>query len=411
MKNKIVLGLMIVCVGLIVVSIYYFNKKNKTLEGQEEVKEINEKVMNEFNTKVIRETYQNNNYLISPYSIEIALNMLKDGAKENSKDEIEKLVGTRKINDLSIPNKLNIANATFIKNSYAKKVKDSYYRVLKNNYQAEVIYDEFKTPDKINNWVKEKTNGMIEKILDTIDANFVLGLINATALDIKWYIPFDCSKTIKEVFYKKDGTKINVEMMHQEYQTKDFKYINESDLKGIILPYEKTSDSDIQLEFIGLMPNDITNYINNIKLEEIDKKSKEATSDVRINLSLPRFTYDYEIKDFIETLNNLGIKDVFNEEKANLEGILDRSNMINNLYVDTAIHMTKIELNEKGTKAAAVTYFGTKDNALHIDDYEKVNITFDKPFIYMIRDKKTKEIIFFGGVFEPNLWKGITCSN
>ena len=61
MKNKIVLGLMIVCVGLIVVSIYYFNKKNKTLEGQEEVKEINEKVMNEFNTKVIRETYQNNN--------------------------------------------------------------------------------------------------------------------------------------------------------------------------------------------------------------------------------------------------------------------------------------------------------------------------------------------------------------
>ena len=82
-----------------------------------------------------------------------------------------------------------------------------------------------------------------------------------------------------------------------------------------------------------------------------------------------------------------------------------------NLYVNTAIHKTKIELNEKGTKAAAVTYFGLDKATAVRPDYEVRNIVFNKPFVYIIREKNTGEILFFGTVYEPNIWNGSTCEN
>ena len=80
-----------------------------------------------------------------------------------------------------------------------------------------------------------------------------------------------------------------------------------------------------------------------------------------------------------------------------------------NYYVDTAIHKAIIELNEKGTKAAAITYFGIAGNALQRDEFEVKKIVFDKPFVYMIREAKSGEILFFGSVYEPNEWQGSTC--
>ena len=79
-----------------------------------------------------------------------------------------------------------------------------------------------------------------------------------------------------------------------------------------------------------------------------------------------------------------------------------------NIYVSDAIHKTYIDLNEKGTKAAAVTYFGMKALGAFIDD-KMIDIEFNRPFMYMIRDNKTSEILFLGSVYEPNKWKGTTC--
>ena len=90
---------------------------------------------------------------------------------------------------------------------------------------------------------------------------------------------------------------------------------------------------------------------------------------------------------------------------------MKKSDMDDNLYVGTTIHKTYIDLNEKGTKAAAVTFFGIDSYAALPQDKEIVNIEFNRPFVYMIRDAKTKEMLFFGAVYEPNLWDGKTCSN
>ena len=109
----------------------------------------------------------------------------------------------------------------------------------------------------------------------------------------------------------------------------------------------------------------------------------------------------------MDVLEAMGIEDVFDQEKADLSNIMTKEP----IYVSTAIHKTYIDLNEKGTKAAAITYFGMEKSAIAPERVETKRIEFNKPFVYMIRDSKTKEMLFFGVVENPNEWKGSTCSN
>ena len=376
----------------------------------------------EFNLNLIKTINKDKkeNYLISPYSIEIALSMIKEGAKGNTLKEIEKVIDSRDINDAIIKDKISVANAAFIKSKYQKYISDKYYKILKDKYHSEILYDDFKTPKVINDWVNKKTNGMIEKILDNVDENFILGLANALAIDVEWNIGFDCNETKAETFTKADGKSLKAEMMHKTFNNEEYQYLKDQNATGIIIPYKKYNkdtgeedyDNGQNLEFIGILPNDdVYSYINNLtesELESLLSSSKNASSDYEIELSLPRFKYDYEVNNLKQVLMELGIKDAFSEESADFTGIMPNDNG-NNLYIGTAIHKTHIDLNEKGTKAAAVTFFGLYTSGLHMPK-DNVKIAFNKPFVYMIRDQKTKEILFFGTVYEPNEWSGTTCS-
>ena len=247
---------------------------------------------------------------------------------------------------------------------------------------------------------------MIPKILDTMSKDFVLGLANAIAIDVKWKSEFECINTTSEKF----NDKINVEMMHKLYSS-NAKYFENDKSKGIIIPYKDN------LEFVGILPNtDVNTYINNLDMDtlnNIDKDVTNATDKKRINLSLPRFSYSFDLKEFKDVLISMGIKDAFSDSNADFTNIINKDNMIKsdikNLYVGEAIHKSYIDLNEKGTKAAAVTYFGMFKATAMLEEYETIDIAFNKPFVYMIRDTDTKEILFFGTVYEPNIWKGSTC--
>ena len=427
--RKIIIALLILiiiaCIGMICYKII----GSKIFIKEDNIKEKPVQIADnlDFNSKLIINTNQmeDNNYLISPYSIEIALSMLRDGANGESKDQIDKVIGNRKINYLSVKNRINVANAAFIKNEYKNNVKKSYSNKLKKAYNAQVLYDNFKTPDVINNWVKKETYGMIDKIMNEVDDDFVMTLANAVAIDVDWDKEFDCMMTKEEMFTKKDKSEMKVSMMHTTYNQKEFKYFVNDSEKGVVIPYKKSdkdgkdkysSDvADNQLEFVGILPkNNIKDYVNNIskdKLEAIDKSLKESSEKTNIDFSLPMFKYDYDMtkgNKFVKVLKNMGIKDVFDGTVADLTNIIDKETA--NLYVDDAIHKTHIDLNEKGTKAAAVTAFPIVDgSALEPERPEIIKIKFNKPFIYIIRDSKTKEMLFFGVVYEPEKWTGSTC--
>lgn len=424
-KLSIIIFTIIILVGFYILYLDIRSMK-KTIDPKQSKKETGYE--NSFNINLIKTVNKDykDNYLISPYSIEIALNMLKDGANGTTEKQIEKVIGSRTIPIFNVKERISVSNAAFIREKYKELINKTYYEKL-NNYSAEIVYDKFKTPDKINDWVKENTYGMIPQILDEIDEYFVLGLANAVAIDVDWASQFECINTKSDKFTKSDNTVVNVEMMNKKYTEEDIKYFENNDSKGIIIPYmsydkngnnkyESEEKDFTELEFVGILPNDsIDNYINSLsinKLNSIEKNSID-TKKYDITVSLPRFSYNFNLDNFKNELIEMGITDVFNKEKSDLTDIVSQENIYKmdaeRLYVSTAVHKTYIDLNEKGTKAAAVTYFGIESyNSMEPEKKQK-EIKFNKPFIYMIRDKKTKEMLFFGVVEEPNKWKGQTC--
>ena len=382
---------------------------------------------NSFNLQVIKKTNEllpNENYLISPYSMEVALNLLKRGASTNTLDELNKVLPNRTINNISINSRIGEANALFIKDKYQNYIEEKYMNELQTEYGADIIYDKFTTPKKLNEWTKEKTNGMIPELVETIDPDFVLSMANAIVIDVDWQSKFDCTFTRGDDFTANNIT-TKVEMMHQTYEN-GTEYFKTDNAEGVVIPYstynKKTGEIDYEagkkLEFIALLPNkDIKEYIKNMddkEFQDIDKKREKSSHLLRINVSLPRFTYDFNYKLFKEMLIDMGITNAFSPGGADFTNIISRDNQnkagLNNIFVSEAIHKTHIELNENGTKAAAVTAFTLSDNAAYEEEQPKyIYVAFNKPFIYMIRDQETKELLFFGTVYYPNEWKGETC--
>ena len=432
MKNKnniIIIVLTIIIIGITIGTVYFLNKKDRSESPNTPVERQTDKpadltvsLNNGYVLNMIQvvNSKEKDNYLISPYSIEIALNMLKEGADKETYNQINNVVKDRDIPTFNSKNRISVANALFIKNSEKKGISNDYINKLQTSYKTDLVIDRFRNPDKINNWVKEKTYGMIPKILNDISPDFVLGLANAVAIDVEWENEFECEYTSSADFITSNETK-KVEMMHDKRRED---YLKTNDEIGIILPYKSYTSSgkedyydgenSTKLEFVAIMPlkKDIRNYINDLtesKFNELLNGFKTPSMNQEIILDIPRFEYSFNNTHFMYDLMDLGIKDVFNPDLSDLSKMKNSSNL-DKLYVSDAIHMTYISLKEKGTKAAAVTYFGIDKATAAADEFERINITFNKPFMYMIRDSKTKEILFFGVVENPNEWKGSTCN-
>ena len=156
----------------------------------------------------------------------------------------------------------------------------------------------------------------------------------------------------------------------------------------------------------GIFVDQALNQFSLDTLKNIKEKRKVADELLEITVSIPKFEYEYNFKKIKDTLISMGLETIFSETNADL------SNMLNNhpdAYVNEAIHKTYIKVDEKGTKAAAVTYFGVKDTAMPIGEKEYINIKFNRPFIYLIKDTQSNEILFFGVVYDPKWDESNSC--
>ena len=370
----------------------------------------------DFDYKMIKSVHNhanNKNYMISPLSIAYALSILKEGASDNTKTEIEKVLNNYKLpNVVNIKDRISLANALFIKNEFP--INDEFVDLVRKNYNSEILYDEFKSPDIINNWVNEKTYKMIPKIVDKLDPDFRVGIANAIAIDVEWDDKFKCDSTRKEEFTLQNKKKLDVAMMHS---SNDISYFEIKGAKGIIKDYRKYNpetgevdyDNGTRLEYIAILPDNIDDFISNFDtttINNIKDNLRNPSDRLEINLSLPKYTYDYSYDDFGKDLINLGIKEAFDKDNAKFKNISDKQ-----LYVSDAIHKSHIELSENGTKAAAVTAFMMAEATAYREPIQKeiINIKFDKPFVYLIKDKATDNIWFFGTVYEPMKYSEHKC--
>ena len=170
------------------------------------------------------------------------------------------------------------------------------------------------------------------------------------------------------------------------------------------------------LQYVGIMPINVelNNYIDSINAESLNSilsNLKELKSEnfkegivTEIKGFIPKFKYEYNL-DLISDLNKLGITDVFDSNKSDLSNLSSSGG-----YIPQAKHKANIEFTEDGIKAAAVTMAGGLGSGMSFDyfyeiPYEEIDLTFDKPYMYIIRDKNTGEIWFVGSVYEPLSWE------
>ena len=170
----------------------------------------------------------------------------------------------------------------------------------------------------------------------------------------------------------------------------------------------------VTLQYVGIMPKKekLDSYIENVsaeKLNTIISNLKEIKSDnfkegvvTKVTGYIPLFKFDYQL-DLISDLKQLGITDVFDVNKSNLSGISSKEKLI----IDSASHKANIEFSNEGIKAAAATQFAGFGSAgfgfeyLYDVPVEEINLTFDNPYMFLIRDKATGEVWFTGTVYEP----------
>ncbi|MCL1865932.1 MAG: serine protease [Oscillospiraceae bacterium] len=342
------------------------------------------------------------NNLVSPLSALIALNMVMGGAAGDTYSEMLSSVALD-INPAYAParilssyfnnlpsedgSKLNIANSVWFRDDDSFVVEESFLKYNREWFNAEIRKAAFDagTVKDINAWVEEYTDGMIDEIIDEISDTAVMYLINAIAFDSEWEEQYTDKDVSKRDFYPNgydDEKRQSAEFM---YSTEE-KYIETENATGFLKPYKGGHYS-----FAALLPNeevDITDFVADMTGTGLINALNSVT-DEEVNAFIPKFTFDYEIV-MNDLLCDMGMKSAFDPDLADFSN-LGKSDL-GNLYINRVLHKTFIEVDEKGTKAAAVT--SVEMNSYGVSMTKSVNL--DRPFVFAIVDNDTGVPVFMG---------------
>ena len=348
------------------------------------------------------------NIFFSPFSISTAMAMVYEGAEGKTAKEIKSVFGFPKYDNsrrnqysnlLSEINKkdkeyaLKTANALWAEQDF--HFLDEYLTTVEKYYGGKTTNLDFKNEPEasrliINNWVEDKTNDKIKDLLpeDVIDADTRLVLTNAIYFKAKWLIQFDADKTSDEYFRVNPDKSIKVPMMQPTSQKSTFNYTQNKDLQILEMPY---AGEDLSMLILLPLDDDIEVLENSFTIEKLTEWKKSLRKR-RVKIYIPKFKF--ETKYFMKnTLSNLGMPTAFTNS-ADFSGMTGTKD----LKIDKVIHQAFIEVNEEGTEAAAAT--GVKF-AMTSRPPPTPIFKADHPFIFIIQQKETGNILFMGRVNNP----------
>ena len=344
------------------------------------------------------------NTMISPMSISLALAMVYNGTDGNTKKQMEDMLHKSNLSPEDINQsykdlvaalsshdpkvELAISNAIFYRNSF--NVKNNFITTNQNYYQAEVSGLDFtkttETLNKVNDWVKTNTKGKIDKIIEKVSDDDIMYLLNAIYFNGEWKYRFDTKETADLPFTKEDKTTIQVPTMTLE---KPFNFYSHNDFQMLEMPYGSGKYSMlIFLPETGKKTGDVISILDSENLNSWISKLSEQKKKV----FLPKFEFKFD-DSLVDELTALGMTDAFNDAKANLSGISDAAKLV----ISEVMHKSYIKVDERGTEAAAVTGITVGVTSVGPDTSFRV----DHPFVFAIREKDTKAILFIGKVMNP----------
>lgn len=337
------------------------------------------------------------NALISPLSVMMALGMAANGAWGNTRDEMEDMLGmsVEELNTFinSITQSLKntdgaallSANSAWLGSGIGFGVREDYLESIGRYYGAEIISADFskeETLGEINGWVNKNTDGMIKRLLDELDKQTVCILINALTFDAEWKVPFS-GETGPGEFKNSDGSRASVDMMH----TDENRYISGAGCTGFIKSYGGDNYS-----YVALLPDtdDIDKFLASLDGDTFLSLIKNA-ADKKVSVTMPKYSLDYSLS-LTEPLAALGMKSAFNPDLADFSALGSIEGK--NIYLSRALHKTHITLDESGTRAAAVTALILE--ATSAAPAPNKSVTLDRPFVYAIIDNATLCPVFLG---------------
>ncbi len=352
---------------------------------------------------------ENENIMISPVSVSLAMAMVYNGANGATREDMARALNVQGLeldrlnkNNLALLYYLtsadpeltvNIANSIWMLEDF--KFSEAFVATVKNDYQAEAKKLDFADPksaDVINKWVNDKTRGTIDQIVTPpIDSQTIMFLINAVYFKGSWTSPFETELTSEQAFNLVDGQTVTVPTM---YQSGSFDYLKSSGFQALRLPYGE----DEQMAMVLFLPDQNTSLSEfQNQLNQDNWSNWQAHFEAKAGtLMLPKFTMEYE-KSLNQVLAELGMGIAFEPGKADFSGLAAAA--ADDIYISNVKHKTFIEVDETGTEAAAVTSVEVGTTSMPAYDFE---LNFDRPFFYAIEDSETGAIVFMGAVLDPS---------
>ena len=341
------------------------------------------------------------NLFLSPYSISSAMGMTYAGARENTAAEMAKALAFaatpgqlpaafKRLNATILASarhggqSLNIANGICLTGG---NVSNEYKAVLRDNFDAEIFAGGL---DKINGWVKEKTEGKIGKILEELSADSVCVLLNAIYFKGNWASRFKREATRDAPFRLGAGKEAIVPLMYQKGQ---FKLLEKDAFQALVVPYSGKALSMVivlprAVDGLAALEKTLTAEKLAQWLAEADKQAEREAE-----VFVPRFTLesDYEL---MPPFKALGIKDAFDANKADFRGMGWPKG---DLWIAQIKHKAHVEVNEEGTEAAGATAVEVQTESARRYPVFRA----DHPFLFVIREHATGSILFFGRLSDP----------
>ncbi len=347
-----------------------------------------------FSADLFKYNYSNGKTtLVSPLSVLTALALVQNGAQGNTLAQLEQALGGLDRDTLNAymraycdflteSDELKIANSVWTDSS--AEAKRAFLQKAVDSYSAQLFsapLSDPKTVESINSWVKKNTDGMIPKIIEKADRYAVMMLVNAIAFDAKWETPYKRSDIEKLEFTSYSGSKKKTDFM---CSTENI-YLKDGGAVGFMKPYKNG-----RFAFAALLPDEntgIDDYVASLSGDKLMKIFSSAKRGNEVNVKMPKFKAEYSTQ-LIDTLKKMGVKDAFDNKTADFSSLIENRDA----YIATVVHKTFIEVDEKGTRAAASTLVGADTMSL----MEPYSVCLNRPFVYMIVDTETNLPLFIG---------------
>ena len=349
------------------------------------------------------------NIFFSPWSMESALAMTYEGAREKTAEEMAATLHLQKddaarrsafaslyeqFNQKDPGYALSTANALWVQKDYQflKEYLDTietYYHGKASNVDYITATEEARKT--INTWVEANTNNKIKDLIQPgiLDADTRLVLTNAVYFKGTWIKEFNKEDTHKQDFKTGDGGFVPVDMMRRTDEKALYRYAETSDLQILEMPYKGE-----RISMLVLLPkNDIASLENTIT-QELLSQWRNSLKEQRVYVYFPKYKLDTKYS-MAKDLQEMGMSSAFND--ADFSGM----DGTKNLAISDVIHQAFVEVNEEGTEAAAATAVVMKEAAIQ-EGPVIPTFSADHPFIFIIQDKETGMILFMGRMSDPS---------